>query len=683
MRTSFASSFLRGRLAFFLVCVVATSAVAGEWKVQGAPFRAAIRLNSPPNDPEAGVAIELPDFGAHRNDLGDALLMNSKGDQIPMIPLWHCVGKKALFLAREMQPGKDYFLYFGGKSSRSLGGWTPKQGLLLETRSLGINPAINSPTEMMTSWNACTNVNGVGFVNSINATGNPFGESSNYASHYIGLYRTKAGEQLTFYTLSSDASFVYGDNRPFAEWPGIHGPTANAQHIHKGSVTAASDTLRIDYYQAKVTDGVAFAALGIEKDGKFSPVASDAWVHPGSARVEKIEQAAGFPVPCPTITYDSYIGFGGSWLYDVVLDAQKNAPPDWSPEWHFEDGAVLTGAHAERVMAFGAPQSVSLVYRKGDQATQGVGLITFPGNVAAASVKDHIDFSRYLRLLSAEKPENLSPASIEAMLPLLFEYANNDLTGRFASAWLLKTPNTTNPFWKDAFFSSIRSKAQSDPKKALMELQGIDMATCKQHLKELSMLELELAVFYLRDPSAPRIAQRVASELTGTPESQLALIRLGDYFRLTDQPEKAEAQYASVQKEIPDETGGRKLPAMDRSYSITIDNLLSNGMRHEADAKLREWELVHPLCKRDSDFLLLQARVLNSFGYWSQALVELESFKKTHLDSPYEIIADFFRAESLDGLGKKDEARQIRASIVKNFPNHELVNQCRQLLARP
>ena len=216
-----------------------------------------------------------------------------------------------------------------------------------------------------------------------------------------------------------------------------------------------------------------------------------------------------------------------------------------------------------------------------------------------------------------------------------------------------------------------------------MELHGVDMTTQKQHLKDLSMLELELAVFYLHDPSTLSIAQRVAMESKGTPESQLALIRLGDYFRLTDQPEKAEAQYASVQKEIPDETGGRKLPAMDRSYSITIDNLLSNGMRHEADAKLREWELVHPLCKRDSDFLLLQARVLNSFGYWSQALVELESFKKTHLDSPYEIIADFYRAESLDGLGKKDEARQIRASIVKNFPNHELVNQCRQLLARP
>jgi tetratricopeptide (TPR) repeat protein len=196
------------------------------------------------------------------------------------------------------------------------------------------------------------------------------------------------------------------------------------------------------------------------------------------------------------------------------------------------------------------------------------------------------------------------------------------------------------------------------------------------------MLELDLLVFYLRDPSVENVVRQVNEDLRGTEESELALIRLGDYYRMTDQSQKAESQYRAIQKTVPDETGGRKLPTMDRSYSIAVDNLLSNGMRQEAEKKLREWEIIHPMAKFDSDFLLLQARMLNSFGYWYQALAELDSFKNAHKESPYEITADFYRAECMDGLGKHEDARTIRQSIVSNYPKHELAEKCRQLLSK-
>lgn len=670
-------------LAISLSPLIPSTSTAADWKVKEAPYRATLKMTSPGNDATAGVEIEMPDFGAHRADLGDATLINSAGESIPLQPVWHAVGGKAIFLAQQMQPQKEYFLYFGGKLPQRAAGWKPKQGLILETRTLGANPGINTESEMLNTWNGCSSVNGIGYVDSISTTGNPFGESTNFASHYTGLYLSKTGEELTFYTLSSDASFVLADGRTIVEYPNMHGAGGDEKHVHKGSIVAASDVVKIDYYQAKVGDGVGASFLGVFKDGSYKPIPSDSWVHPGKSRLEKIEQLGGLPVPSPSISYDSYMGYGGAWLYQVAFDAPRDAPEGWLPEWHFSDGAVIQGSHCERILPLGKPQSVTLAYRKGDQIVQGVAQIAYPENLSAASVKDPDDLNRYLHLISEEKPENLPASSLEAMLPLLLEYANNDITGRFAKAWLLKNPQSTNPLWIHAVLSSIMGTAQTDPKQALLELRGIDRNLRKQHSSELSMLELELLVFYLRDPSAKTVAESIAFDFSGKPEAQRALIRLGDYYRLSGQSEKAEAQYALVQKEIPDETGGRKLPAMDRAYSITVENLLANGMRHEAEAKLREWELVHPLCKRDSDFLLLQARLFNSYGYWSQALAELDSFKKNHLESPYEITADFYRAASLDGLGKKDEARQIRASIVKNYPKHELAEQCRQLLAKP
>lgn len=663
--------------------LTAAPAPPAGWKVKEDPYRATLRLTSPGNDAASGVEIELPDFGAHREDLADALLVDSSGKQLSLFPVWHATGKRALFIAGEMKPESDYFLYFGGRSPLTIRPQHPKQGLVLETRTLAPAPKISTQTEMLNIWNACTNVNGIGYVNTINTTGNPFGESTNFASHYTGLYLTTPGEQVTLYTLSSDASFVLADGRCIAEWPSTHAPRAIEKNIHKGTFTASSNCVKIDYYQAKVTDDIAFAALGVIKGGVCTPVPSESWVHPGKASVEKIEQAGGLPVPVSTITFDSYIGYGGSWLYDVVFEAPRNAPQEWIPEWRFADGTVIVGNRCERIIPLGAPCSVSLVYRKGGQTVSGTGLISFPDSLPAASVKKPADLHRYLDLLSAEKPEVLPAASLEPLLPFLNEYADNNLTGLFATAWLLKLPPPENPLWSDAVHSSIRRVAQDDPKKALAQLRAIDAGARRLHRKELALLELELLVFYLRDPSSPASAQRAASEFPGTQESQLAMIRLGDYLRLVDQPDKAMAQYASVQKAIPDETGGRKLPAMDRSYSITVNDLLANGMRREAEAKLREWELVHPLCKRDSDYLLLQARMLNSFGYWSQALAELDSFKKTHLESPLEITADFYRAECLDGLGKKDEARAIRSTIVKNYPRHELAEKCRTILSKP
>ena len=56
------------------------------------------------------------------------------------------------------------------------------------------------------------------------------------------------------------------------------------------------------------------------------------------------------------------------------------------------------------------------------------------------------------------------------------------------------------------------------------------------------------------------------------------------------------------------------------------------------------------MAKFDGDYLLLRARMLNAFGRWSEALVELDSFKNVQPDSPYEIDADFQRAEALDAL---------------------------------
>jgi tetratricopeptide (TPR) repeat protein len=179
-----------------------------------------------------------------------------------------------------------------------------------------------------------------------------------------------------------------------------------------------------------------------------------------------------------------------------------------------------------------------------------------------------------------------------------------------------------------------------------------------------------------------QFAGRIAFENPNSDLARVAKIRVGDLYRLLGRGKEAVENYRAVQKTVTDETQGRKFAAQDRGYSITIADLIAQGYRFEAEAKLAEWEIEHPMAKFDSDFLLLRARVLMLFGRWNEALQEIDSFGKMNPDSPYQIPADYYRARALYELGKKDEARSIWQEILTKYPKSDLVDECRQWLSR-
>ena len=656
-------------------------AQTGDWVVKGAPFRAQIQLQEAPKIPDAGVAIELPDFGGGRADLADVVLVDSDGVTQPVAPVWRGSGQQAFLLAKDLAPGKDYAVYFGGQTARQPQTWTPKTSLFLETRRLPAKPGINNWPEMENTWRTAPAVDGAGFVSTIYLAGNPFGPAADFASHFTGWLVTPGGGDIDFYTLSSDASFVLVNDRPALEWPGIHSPDANMKTMRSQSVACTPGFTKIDYYQAKIGSGGSAAVLGWWKNGKFEAIPKEAWLHPGTARISKLDDARGWPLPLIRADDNSYLGYGGNWLFDVAFAA--DIPPEWTAEWQFEDGAVFSGAKFRRVLVGTSPQFVTLKLRRGNDVTTGTKRLSFPDNIRAASVKTPADLDSYFSLLDKETPAQLSQATLDAVLPLLLDFASDERVAGFARSWLRKNPPSANPLWLPAQMACLRALAQSDPRKALDEVTRIDPAARKLFPQILSMYELDLLVFSLRDASAEDLARRIAFESHDAEVATLAKIRIGDLYRLTNRIKPAIEQYQSVQKQIADETGGRKVPAQDRACSIAVEDLLENGLRIEAAEKLRKWELGHPMAKFDSDFLLLRGRMLNAFGRWSEALVELDSFKNVQPDSPYEIDADFQRADALNALGKTDEAQKTWKEISTKYPHHELAGPSKAKLAKP
>jgi len=653
------------------------------WMVPDAPYRATIILKDPAKIADAGIAIQLPEFGQTRADLGDMLLVNAKGQTQPLAAVWRGEGQSAILLAKELKAGELYYVYFGGGAMRSMLKWEPKISLLMETRRLPENAKFDSWPDMQKTWAAASVVDGAGFVGSIYQGGNPFGESMNFTTHYTGWLQTSGTGELMLYTLSSDGSFVLVNDRFEFGWPGVHSPRADAGTVHSKKVTGSPGFTKIDYYHAKFGGDEAATVLGWQRNGKLEAIPPSAWLHPGEAQLQKIEQSHGWPLPMVKVQPDSYLGYSGRWLTEARFTLANVIPDGWSAEWRFDDGSIVAGAECRRILAGAGARSVVVKLRRASDEVQGVKNFRFPDDLRAALIKNPNDIARYLDLLAHEKPEQLSKAALEDDLVFLRDFGTDGQIAQFAGPWLGKNPGLDDPMWLAMQLAQLRDMAQTNPSQAMAVLGKIDPKARARYAREFNTLELDILVFGLRDPSVEDRAKRLAFENPNSDMERLAKVRVGDLFRLTDRYPQAVSQYQSIQKTIVDETAGRKLPAQDQAYSITIRSLINRDRRREALDRLREWELKHPMAKFDSDFLLLRGRTLIVFGRWNEALAELDSFKKIEPDSPYVIDTDFYRAVALDGLGRKDEARKIWSEIATKYPKHELASQSKTLAAKP
>ncbi|HEY3897368.1 MAG TPA: tetratricopeptide repeat protein [Chthoniobacter sp.] len=640
-------------------------------------------MTQAPDVPDAGVAIILPEFGQTLPELGDTVLTDPKGQTLPVARIWRGEGQQALLLAQGLTPGREVHVYFGGGRVRHVATWLPKTSLLLETRRFDGGPTakMDSWQEFENAWKKAGEVDGAGFVPSINHGENPFGENENFLSHYSGWLKTD-GKRVTLYTLSSDASFVLvGEHYEFG-WPGKHGPRATAKDAQRKEIGTNTGLTRIDYYQAKFGDAPPAMVLGWNTGG-MQTIPASAWAHPGAAQLERIEQIDGWPLPIPTVQLRSYIGWNGLWMYDAHCALDGGVPAGWSVSWEFDDGAKRAGETCDRVLFGNALTRVVAHLQRNQEQEAGVKRVDFKANVPQVTTAEPEAVSRYVSLLEGEDPAQLASGTLRGGFEFLDQFGSDQAVGKFAAAWLQKNSNQDDPLWIRGQLARLRTLAQTDPQQALKEVRKFDSATRKKFSKELGMEELDIMVFYLKDPASVALAQQLSFQNADNEVGRLAKIRVGDLYRLQGKAKEALAQYQSVQKTVVDDSEGRKFGAQDRGYSIAIADLISQGYRHEAEAKLTEWELDHPTAKFDSDFLLLRGRVLMEFGRWNEALQEIDSFRAMNPDSPYQIPADFYRARALYELGRKDEARRIWKEIATRYPKHDLAKKSAEWAAKP
>lgn len=639
------------------------------WAVKDAAIRAEVKLKEAPGDPDTGTEIAVPDLGLTKPDAGGYALMDAAGKPLPVAVVWQGVGRETRLLARDLQPAQTYYLYIGGKPGAS---WNPKTSLLLETRreTGSRSEILGSFGSLQSAWSRASAQSwGAGFVEKIFAGGNPYGEPTYYLSHYSG-YLAPTGTDVELFTNSADASFVLINDQPFTDWTGSPSTNVFVKGVRGKKLPASAVPVKIDYYQAKGEGALPpNMSLGWRKgSGPLEIVPESAFLHPGNSQVGRYVAQDGSPVPAPQARFLTYLGDGGGYLYEVKCSVRPASVENATVEWHFDDGAILSGTEITRIMS-GTPgtQNVAVIAQRGAASRRTTLRIGFYGP-PPREVEHKRGNDRYVEMLMQLDPTKLDAAMLAAALPVLFDFGMDAQSAAYADAWLALNPEIKDPLWLPAYIARERERAQIDPKKAAAEVAA-NTAARQYYDQALDVLELDLLVFAAHDlASLPRV-QQLAFNL-GPDKGKLGEIRVGDLYRLNGDLNHAAERYRAAQP--PDPLNGRRLPAEDQANALTVEDLIGAGAREEAMDKLAKWELLHPSAKLTTNYLVLRARALTLFGRWRESLAELNAFIAMQADSAYEIDADFYRARALYELGDKDQARKLWRQIASKYPKSDL-----------
>ncbi|KAB2642273.1 MAG: tetratricopeptide repeat protein [Verrucomicrobia bacterium] len=650
------------------------------WAVESAPYRVLLHATAPPDAAAAGWEIRLPDFGAGRADMRDAVLLGPDRKEIPLDPVWRGAGRTLLLLAETMPAnGAAATLYFGGNTQRRLRSWTAQRSLLLETRRTPEGANVATYAAWQAAWNQSHEVDGAAFVPQIFHGENPFGESQHFMSRYTGLLQTGNGGDMKFYTLSHDVSYVMIDGHAAAQWQSNTPPPLAPEKVPTTTVRVPPGTARVEYFHA-VADPPAAMVLGWEQAGKLGNVPPEAWVHPGKVSAAVIEARDATPVPLATLTAERYLGFGGEWY--VIVRGSLTKPADgWEVEWQWPDKkqAVDLGPDVRRLWMSLDPLPVILRLRNGQRVIEGRCVLVIAHNLEAASINNERQLAQFTGLLNSEDPNKLPEPARRAGFALASAFLPTAAALRWTEPWLT-TAKPGGELWVGAMTLAIREAAKLDPRAALRRLHDLSKPELAALGRMASMLELDLLVFGLQDAAALGLVERLRKGGDKTLAT-LATIRLGDYQLLNGRIEEAARCYSEA---VPGSAAGAgKAPVIDRAYSLAIEDLINGNHLDEARAKLDAWELQRPTAKLDADQLLWRARVMFLAGEWQRALQDLQTCLKLRPGSPEEIDVRFWQARTLFELGRKDQARIIFNALVKDYPKHERAEAAKLWAAKP
>ncbi|MCW8133917.1 MAG: hypothetical protein KIS92_26460 [Planctomycetota bacterium] len=336
----------------------------------------------------------------------------ANGQPVPFKVLYFGADGACVVAFKMDREARRYFAYFGNEQAeKPTAEWEPERGLWLETR--GFNGGDCQNWEQMKDLLAKSGpVHGADAVKNVFVGWDAFGAQDRWVSVYKGFLVCKEEGEYVFATSSDDASFMFVDGKPAAQFPGWHGAEGHARHTAKVRLTGG--VKRFEYYHVNGGgDGLCAAYWQPPSAKKLEPIPADAFspVARGKAgALEAKDDPAALDLEAAWAG-EAYAGERPLIRYRYRLRAPKDAK---DVAWAFGDGLKSQGAEVEHIF-----------FRPGLFDVKVSANVNGKPAEASAKVDVHVDFDRraerqkdspekYLERLRAYAYGTLDMASLQA-----------------------------------------------------------------------------------------------------------------------------------------------------------------------------------------------------------------------------------------------------------------------------
>jgi len=665
----------------------------GRWRLPGWRCRrtvAAIPLRVPYQGSDVAY-FELYGQGHLKPDASDIRVM-ALGKPLRHKVLYVSPTGIARILFELMPDTEEYEIYYGNPEAPApKDDFQPRRGLILETRRYA-GGNINNWAQARRALQRSGPPFGAGPVDRVFHGHNPFGPSARFVSVYEGWLNCPIAGTYGFATTSGNASFLFLNDELVVDWPGRHGPVADARH-HR-NVVLAKGLAKLRY--------VAFYLGG-------RPTSVAAWKLPGSSRYEVIPSSAFPPIVKATaklleingqrIAPDFRITYAGQATltpeadrYLVKVQFLNTSGPatrlNYRMLWDFGDGITSSLTSPTHVYAAPGTYKVTLRIVAGAtyEATQAVEIEQDWDAQVARRIDDRADYYDELRRYGFS---NMPAKSLGNLVDYFLAVGQPTDALRAGRSLLLGRTNAPDELLLKAAHALGKSLlpdrrtpgTHRDPEEALALYSAAEGKAHSAAAKAQMALAQGTVLFEeLRDLQKAREAHERVLQTYRMPgssaEARRAYIGLGNVERWQGNLAAARQWYEKARAVPLGDQKPEQLIVRRSAWARAVEDALS---RNDAEVTelawhdLAAWAWYFPEDLLQGHHTLLLGKLLLGERNPQRAAEELEALLRVNPESQYADQALWLLADAYHVLREPEKALEALDRLQRHYPASGLI----------
>lgn len=548
-------------------------------------------------------------------------------------------------------------------------------GLLHLVRTFNTDATVNNIEDFRKLWNA-SGASAGGFAKKVYSGVNPYSPNLNSIHIYNGFIDIPADGDYTFYTASTDASFLLIDNKVIAAWPGRHWIGEGLFGTHSGTVKLTKGIHRFEYLHANSQwSYYAIAAYSRPNDKNMTIIPDKMFTPALDAAQGALLDMQGNPLPDFSWENESMLQLEKLQMYRIIC---KPANVSGQAKWNWGDKTLaqsnrnvhyyFTQGKYPAVLEDGngrSAQQIEVAYRFEQQL--------IPDDEAAKMVIEALEQEKNIGI------QNEGYAFIaNAVLMLKMKKQAVEFYSRLLEKHNLIQPDVILNYFHGFILEDLLKNEKYE--EAEKEFKRFFALIKNPKCLALAKMEYARMLFYCtgRNADAEKQLNEIDRKYIPFESKQLFDILQADLTLFNKGLEEASQLYDrlnSINKKMD-----RQQKIMLSGMTISIRNCLIMKKYDEAMTYIEQLENSQPEARLNPELILIKAKVLKNLGMPRRAAVCCETVLRLNPAASTAATANLELAEYYCKSSQYRKARECLNNILTEAPrSHEAVSAAKML----